>query len=79
MFQCASLRYTFTEETRKIYDSLAIDTDEVNVIIETPENFSKGIVNETLERIIFFLLRQKNEPFRLPGGHKIFKQELQFL
>ena len=52
-YQCAMLRYTFTEETQKIYDSLNISSTKVNEIIEALETFAKGIINESLERHAF--------------------------
>ncbi len=55
-YQCAMLRYTFTDETRNIYDTLNLsenDAKDVAKIIEALEGFAKGIVNETLERHIF--------------------------
>ena len=50
------LRYTFTEETRKIYNTLNLTPDEAKddkVIITKLETFAKGTVNETLERHTF--------------------------
>ena len=54
-YQCAMLRYTFNDDTRKIYDKLDIsenDRKEVNSIVNALESFAKGAINETLERHI---------------------------
>ena len=55
-YQCSMLRYTFSEETRKIYDTLGLTEEEQKdpkVIIEKLENFAKGTVNVTMERHTF--------------------------
>ena len=55
-YQCAMLRYTFTDETRNIYDTLGLsenDANDVTKIIDALEGFAKGIVNENLERHVF--------------------------
>ena len=55
-YQCSTLRYTFTEETRKIYNTLVLTEEEKNdckAIIEKLESFAKGTVNETMERHTF--------------------------
>ena len=52
-YQCAMLRYTFTEETQKIYQSLNMTSNDINTIIEELEKFDRGIVNETLEHHTF--------------------------
>ena len=55
-YQCSVLRYTFTEETRKIYNTLELTDDEKKdkgKIIEKLEAFAKGTVNETMERHTF--------------------------
>lgn len=46
-------RYAFTEETRKIYDSLTLTEEEKNncgAILTAMETFARGVINETLER-----------------------------
>ena len=48
-YQCAMLRYTFIEETQKIYQPLNITSNDINTIIEELEKFARGIVNETLK------------------------------
>ena len=61
-FVAATLRYTFTDETRNIYESLNLTEQEEKdpkVILEKLENISKGIVNETLERHVFNLRQQE--------------------
>ena len=53
-YQCSMLRYTFTEDTRKIYNTLNLTADEsknLNTIINKLETFAKGTVNETMERL----------------------------
>ena len=55
-YRCSMLRYTFTEETRKIYNTLNLTADEAKddkAIIEKLEAFGKGTINETLERHTF--------------------------
>ena len=49
-YQCAMLRYTSTEETQKIYQSLNITSNDINTATEELKKFVRGIVNETLER-----------------------------
>ena len=59
-YQCAMLRYTFTDETRNIYDSLGLSengTNDVTKIIDALEDVAKGIVNETLERHVDYKKR----------------------
>lgn len=54
--QCSTLRYTFTDETRRVYNTLPLsenDKKDSTKIIEALEVFAKGIVNETLERHAF--------------------------
>ena len=66
-YQCSMLRYTFTEETRKIYNTLGLTADEAKnatTIITKLETFAKGTVNETMERHTFNSRRQEEgEPF----------------
>ena len=55
-YQCSVLRYTFTEDTRKIYNTLELtDAEKQNktTILEKLEAFAKGTVNETMERHTF--------------------------
>ena len=55
-YQSAMLRYTFTDETRNIYESLNLsemDKKDTAKIIVVLEKFAKGVVNETLERHLF--------------------------
>eukprot|EP00794_Sanderia_malayensis_P002412 gene2412-2781_t len=55
-YQCALLRYTFTDETRNVYESLNLSTDNTNdpnKILDALDTFSRGVVNETLERHLF--------------------------
>ena len=55
-YQAAMLRYTFSEETRMIYESLSLKEEEkkdAQQILEKMKSFSKGIVNETMERHTF--------------------------
>ena len=50
------LRYTFTEETRNIYESLSLSEGERQnsaTIMAKMKEFAKGLVNETLERHVF--------------------------
>ena len=52
-YQAAMLRYTFSSETRNIYESLNLTENEKTdpaIILEKMEVFAKGIVNESLER-----------------------------
>ena len=54
-YQCAMLRYTFSTETRHIYDSFNLteaESKNVELIVEKLETFAKGIINETMERHI---------------------------
>ena len=60
-YKCAMLRYTFTDDTRKIYESLNLTEEEKKnnkTIIEKLEIFAKGIINETIERHTF---NQRNQ------------------
>ena len=62
-YQSAMLRYTFSTETRNIYDSLNLNEDDKKnpqVIIDKMEEFAKGIINETLERHKFFQRKQED-------------------
>ena len=55
-YQCALLRYTFTDETRNVYESFNLSTEDAKdpkKILEALESFSRGMVNETLERHLF--------------------------
>ena len=48
--------YTFTEDTRKIYNTFTLTAEEAkdaSKIIEKLEIFAKGTVNETMERNTF--------------------------
>ena len=59
----AMVRYTFTAETRNIYDSLNLTEGEKKdpkIIMEKMETFARGVVNETLERHKFFAKRQQD-------------------
>lgn len=52
-YQCSILRYTFTDETRKIYNTLKLseeDSKDPEKIITVSDNFAKRVINETLER-----------------------------
>ena len=54
--QAAMLRYTFSADTRKIYNSLGLtdeQKEEPDQIIAELEKFSKGTINEILERHVF--------------------------
>jgi hypothetical protein len=66
-YQCSMLRYTFAEDTRKIYNTFDLSTDEqkdIKVILEKLETFAKGTVNETMERHTFNRRKQEDgEPF----------------
>ena len=66
-YKCSMLRYTFSDETQKIYETLGLTDDEekdVNIIINKLETFAKGTVNETMERHIFNSRDQQDgEPF----------------
>ena len=57
------IRYTFTSDTRNIYEAFNLseaDANSPNKILETLETFSKGIINETLERHTFNLRQQED-------------------
>jgi len=57
-YVAAMIRYTFTDDTRNIYDSLNLSEAKNNdpaVIIEKLEEFARGLANETLERHNFNL------------------------
>ena len=61
-YQAAMLRYTFSDETRQIYESLGLSEDErknSTIIIDKMETFARGIINETLERHKFFKRKQE--------------------
>ena len=63
-YQCSMLRYTFTEETRKIYNTLNLSADEakdIKEILKKLEAFAKGTVNETLERHTFNSRKQDED------------------
>ena len=67
-YQGAMLRYTFSSETRNIYESFNLSNVEKNdpaaIIIAKVEEFARGIVNETLERHKFFKrLQEEGECF----------------
>ena len=66
-YQAAMLRYTFSSETRNIYESFNLSNVEKNdpaIIIAKVEEFARGIVNETLERHKFFKrLQEEGECF----------------
>ena len=51
--KAARLRYTFSAETRKIYNSLSLSSEEKKdpaIILQEIKKFAKGLVNETMER-----------------------------
>ena len=48
-YQWAMLRYTFTEETQEIYQSLNITSNDTNTIMEELKKFARSIVSKTLE------------------------------
>ena len=55
-YKCSILRYCFTEDTRRIYNTLNLseeDAKDYTVIITKLEEFAKGTVNETMERHTF--------------------------
>ena len=59
----AVIRYTFTDGTRNIYESLNLSQEDNNkrdIIIGRLEEFAKGLVNETLERHIFNSRKQED-------------------
>ena len=63
-YRCSMLRYTFTEDTRKIYNTLGLTAEESKdekVIIQKLETFAKGTVNETLERHTFNSRNQEED------------------
>lgn len=66
-YVAAMIRYTFTDETRNIYESLSLSEDENKdpaIILQKLEEFARGLVNETLERHNFNSRRQEeNESF----------------
>ena len=52
-FQAAMMRYAFSAETRTIYESLNLSTEDrkdPEKVMKAIEEFAKGILNETLER-----------------------------
>ena len=60
---CSTLRYTFTEETRKIFNTLNLTTEEAKdstAIITKWETFAKVTVNETMERHTFNTRNQED-------------------
>ena len=62
-YQCSMLRYTFTEDTRKIYNALKLTNEQSENpkdIIEALEKFARGIINETMERHTFNTRRQES-------------------
>ena len=47
-YQCAMIRYTFTSDTRNIYEAFTLSeaaANSPNKILETLETFSRGIIN----------------------------------
>ena len=59
----AVIRYTFTDDTRNIYESFNLsqkDNNKPDVIIARLEKFVKGLINETLERHIFNPRKQED-------------------
>ena len=55
-YKVSMLRYAFTEETRRIYNTLTLSDAEAadhNAIIAKLKEFAKGTVNETMERHSF--------------------------
>ena len=61
-YQAAMLRYAFSDDTRQIYESFKLsDDDSKNPtrILEEMEKFAKGIINETLERHMFYSRNQE--------------------
>ena len=62
-YKSTILRYTFTSDTRTIYESLNLKTEESEnraTIMEALETFAKGIINETMERHIFNIRNQED-------------------
>jgi len=58
------LRYTFTTETRHVYDSFNLTEEEASNpenIIEKLESFTRVIINETMERHSFHNRQQEEE------------------
>ena len=66
-YQASMVRYTFTEETRKIYNNLKLteaEQKDAKAIIDKMKVFAKGTVNESLERYTFITRKQEaDEPF----------------
>lgn len=66
-YQSAMLRYSFSEETQRIYRTLEIseaESNNVGAILAKIETFAKGTINETMERHIFNSRNQEEgEPF----------------
>ena len=59
----AVIRYTFTDDTRNIYELFNLSKDDNNkpgVIIARLEEFAKGLINETLEKHIFNSRKQED-------------------
>ena len=59
----AIIRYTFTDDTRNIYESFDLsqeDNNKPDVIIARLEEFAKGLINETLEKHIFNSRKQED-------------------
>ena len=57
------LGYTFSTETRHIYDSFNLSEDDSKnseTIIQRLETFAKGIINETMERHSFNNRKQED-------------------
>ena len=57
------LQYTFTSDTKNIYESLNLTTEESEnsaTIMEALETFAKGIINETMERHVFNIRNQED-------------------
>lgn len=55
-YKCAMLRYSFSDETCKTYETLSLfeyDKKDISRIITALQTFAKGVINETLERHIF--------------------------
>ena len=61
--QSALLRYTFSSDTRKIYNSLGLTAqqkEDPDVIIDELQKFAKGTINEILERHCFNNRKQQD-------------------
>ena len=61
-YQASMLRYSFTEDTRKIYNTLNLSEEEAKTsatIIAQLETFAKGTINETMERHILNSRKQE--------------------